>query len=231
MAIGAGGNGWHVESSDDLRHIFEVELKGLIAQVASAVSMGVIPADGVRVVDVLNDFELGETGRYSLPNLQAGSPLDIIVQLHVPAQSAGTKLRLADVKVGYTPQGATSAEVEKNFLELEYASAEEVERLPVDKDVVSANELLMNARARKEAVQYLDKGDYAGAQGVLEHRALDAEFQINACLLGDAELSEDVELLRELQLRVVDSSQAKVNRKDMRYKALSRTQGLNKRKE
>jgi len=151
MAIGAGGNGWHVESSDDLRHIFEVELKGLIAQVASAVSMGVIPADGVRVVDVLNDFELGETGRYSLPNLQAGSPLDIIVQLHVPAQSAGTKLRLADVKVGYTPQGATSAEVEKNFLELEYASAEEVERLPVDKDVVSANELLMNARARKEA--------------------------------------------------------------------------------
>jgi hypothetical protein len=37
-----------------------------------------------QTLDVLNDFELGETGRYKLPNLQAGSPLEVVVQLRVP---------------------------------------------------------------------------------------------------------------------------------------------------
>jgi len=85
MAQSGGGNAWHVVEPEDMQHIFQVELEGLILQFAHTVSLGLIPADGVRVVDILNDFELTETGRYRLPNMQGGSPLDIVVQLKIDA--------------------------------------------------------------------------------------------------------------------------------------------------
>ena len=90
-----------------MQHIFQIELEGLIAQFAHTVSLSLIPADGVRIVDVLNDFEFTETGRYRLPNLQAGSPLDIVVQLKVGAQAAGAQLRLVDLHLGRGGHPAT----------------------------------------------------------------------------------------------------------------------------
>ena len=75
MAQSAGGNAWHVVEPNDMQRIFEVELQGLIAQFAHTVSLSLIPADGVRIVDLLNDFELTDTGRYRLPNLQAAARL------------------------------------------------------------------------------------------------------------------------------------------------------------
>jgi Ca-activated chloride channel family protein len=89
MAQAGGGNSWHVKTADDMQRIFAVELEGLIAQIAHTITLGLVPADGVRVSDVLNDFEMNETGRYRLPNLQAGAPVEVVVQLRVPAQSAG----------------------------------------------------------------------------------------------------------------------------------------------
>jgi Ca-activated chloride channel family protein len=49
MAQSGGGNAWHVERSEDMQRIFAVELEGLIAQVAHTVTLGLIPADGVRL--------------------------------------------------------------------------------------------------------------------------------------------------------------------------------------
>jgi DNA-binding transcriptional MerR regulator len=74
MARAGDGNSWHVKTADDMQRIFAVELEGLIAQVAHTVTLGLVPADGVRLSDALNDFEMGETRRYKLPNLQAGPP-------------------------------------------------------------------------------------------------------------------------------------------------------------
>src|SRR5918998_2490709 len=64
MANAGGGNAWHVEHADDMQRIFAVELEGLIAQVGHTVTLALVPADGVRITDLLNDFELNETGRY-----------------------------------------------------------------------------------------------------------------------------------------------------------------------
>jgi len=100
MAQSGGGNAWHVVEPNDMQQIFQVELEGLIAQFAHTVSLSLIPADGVRIVDVLNDFDLTETGRYRLPNLQAGSPFDIVVQLKVGAEEIGTQMRLLDLRLG-----------------------------------------------------------------------------------------------------------------------------------
>src|SRR5262249_28950974 len=167
MAQAGGGNAWHVVEPDDMQHIFQIELEGLIAQFAHTVSLSLIPADGVRIVDMLNDFEFTETGRYRLPNLQAGSPLNIFVQLRVGAQEICTQMRLLDLRLGFTPQDAKNAEVLKQAHTVEFATQTEVDRSPANDEVIKTVQFLMNARARNEAMKRMDRGDYDGAQVVL----------------------------------------------------------------
>jgi Ca-activated chloride channel homolog len=223
MANAGGGNSWHVKTADDMQRIFAVELEGLIAQVAHTVTLGLVPADGVRLADVLNDFEMGETGRYKLPNLQAGSPVDVVVQLRIPEQVEGTKMRLLDLRLGYTPQEMKAAEVTKQVFEVEFASEQLVESLPVNHEVAKAVQMLMNARARAEAVRRMDAGDYVGSQGVIRQAAMSSRAAF-APMASSPDVKEEMALLEEYDESLTDRSSDKMSRKRLMYDSVSRRQ-------
>ena len=222
MAQSGGGNAWHVVEPDDMQHIFQIELEGLVAQFAHTVSLSLIPADGVRVVDVLNDFEFTETGRYRLPNLQAGSPLDIVVQLRAGAQEAGTQMRLLDLRLGFTPQDAKNAEVLKQAHTVEFATPAEVERSPANHEVSKMVQFLMNARARNEAMKRMDRGDYAGAQSVLASAW--GATEALPCAAAP-EVREETAALMELGSSLADRLKDKMSRKKLAYAAHHRRTG------
>jgi Ca-activated chloride channel family protein len=221
MASAGGGNSWHVKTADDMQRIFAVELEGLIAQVAHTVTLGLVPADGVRLVDALNDFEMSETGRYKLPNLQAGSPVDVVVQLRVPEQTEGTRLRLLDLRLGYTPQEMKAAEVEKQVFEVEFASSEVVESLPVNHEVAMAVQMLMNARARAEAVRRMDRGDYVGSQQVLYAARVSSQAAF-APMSDSRDVREEMSSFDEYHQTLTDRSSDKMSRKRLLYDLISR---------
>jgi Ca-activated chloride channel family protein len=218
MARSGGGNAWRVEHPDDTQRIFTAELEGLIAEVAHSVSLGLIPSDGIRLTDLLNDFDIGGTGRYKLPNLQADSPLEVVVQLRIPAQPPGARLRLLDLRLGHTPSDSKQAEVVKRAFEVEF----ETETGPENPDVAKAVRLLMNARARREAVSRMDAGDYTGARRTIA-TALSATYA--ACAqsgaLGSPQGQVRIEIgqLEELSVGLADPSQGNVNRKRLTYQA------------
>ena len=222
MAQAGGGNAWHVVEPDDMQQIFQVELEGLIAQFAHTVSLSLIPADGVRVVDVLNDFEFTDTGRYRLPNLQAGSPLNIVVQLKVGAHEIGTQLRLLDLRLGFTPQESKNAEVLKQAHTVKFATQAEVEDSVVNDEVIKTVQFLMNARARNEAIKRMDAGDYAGAQVVLGSAW--GATQALACSAAP-EVIEETRSLQELSSSLKDRLNDKMSRKKLAYSAYSRRTG------
>ena len=224
MAQSGGGNAWHVVEPNDMQHIFQIELEGLIAQFAHTVSSSLIPADGVRIVDVLNDFELTETGRYRLPNLQSGSPLDVVVQLTVGAEKAGTQMRLIDLRLGFTPQEAKNAEVLKQAHTVEFASRTEVERSPVNYEVVKTVQFLMNARARNEAMKRMDQGDYDAARGIIGS-SLAATRAACADFASAPAVMEECASLEETARSLTDRFQDKMSRKKMAYAAYSRRTG------
>jgi Ca-activated chloride channel family protein len=224
MAQSGGGNAWHVVEPNDMQHIFQIELEGLIAQFANTVSLSLIPADGVRIVDVLNDFELTETGRYRLPNLQSGSPLDVVVQLTVGAEKAGTQMRLIDLRLGFTPQEAKNAEVLKQAHTVEFASRTEVERSPVNYEVVKTVQFLMNARARNEAMKRMDQGDYDAARGIIGS-SLAATRAACADFASAPAVMEECASLEETARSLTDRFQDKMSRKKMAYAAYSRRTG------
>jgi Ca-activated chloride channel family protein len=222
MAQSGGGNAWHVVEPDDMQRIFQIELEGLIAQFAHTVSLSLIPADGVRVVDVLNDFEFTETGRYRLPNLQSGSPLDVVVQLRVGAEEVGTQMRLLDLRLGFTPQEAKNAEVLKQAHTVEFATRAEVERSLVNEEVGTLVQFLMNARARTEAMKRMDLGDFSGAQVVLGS-ALSATQALTTA--SAPEVMQETAALAELRSSLTDRLKDRLSRKKLAYAAYSRRTG------
>ncbi|HYE16703.1 MAG TPA: VWA domain-containing protein [Pyrinomonadaceae bacterium] len=221
MASAGGGNAWHVAEAHDMQRIFAVELEGLLAQFAHNVSLGLVPSDGVSVADLLNDFELTETGRYQLPDLQAGSPLDVVLRLHLPAQEAGKRMRLLDLRLGYTPHEARGAEVLKHAFEVEFAPPEEVERLSANPEVAKAVLLLMNARAKREAVAWMDRGDYAAASSVIGS-AREATAALCAAMPADKDALSESEELYRLTDSLEDRRQDKMSRKIMEYSSYLR---------
>lgn len=224
MAQSGGGNAWHVVEPDDMKHIFQIELEGLIAQFAHTVSLSLIPADGVRIVDALNDFALTDTGRYQLPNLQAGSPLDVVVQLRVGAEEVGTQMRLLDLRLGFTPQEAKNAEVLKQAHTVEFATRTEVEGSPANYEVIKAVQFLMNARARNEAMKRMDAGDYAGAEHVLGS-AMRATQAACAPFASMPDVMEECASLAETSSSLKDRLMDKFSRKKLAYAAHHRRTG------
>jgi Ca-activated chloride channel homolog len=220
MAQSGGGNAWHVVEPHDMQHIFQVELEGLIAQFGHTVSLSLIPADGVRITDMLNDFELTETGRYRLPNLQAGSPLDIVVQLRVGAEKIGTQMRLLDLRLGFTPQEAKQAEVLKQAHTVEFAASAEVDSSPANEEVIKAVRFLMNARARNEAMKLMDRADYAGAQAVLG-----GALAATQALAASPSVMSECASLQETTDALNDEHEHKMSRKKLAYAAHFRRTG------
>src|ERR1041384_7903046 len=218
MAQAGGGHAWHVVEPDDMQRIFQVELEGLIAQFAHTVSLSLIPADGVRIVDILNDFELTETGRYRLPNLQAGSPLDIVVQLKMGAQAVGSTLRLLDLRMGFTPQDQNAADVVKSAFSVEFVDSNEDSA--VNHEVVKAVQFLMNARARREAMDRIDRGDFAAAR-VLIGQSI-AATQVACAPFASI---EECAALEEVAQSLDDRNQDRMSRKKLAYAAYSRRTG------
>jgi Ca-activated chloride channel family protein len=224
MAHAGGGNAWHVVEPNDMQHIFQIELEGLIAQFAHTVSLSLIPADGVRIVDVLNDFELTETGRYRLPNLQSGSPLDIVVQLRVGAEALGTQMRLIDLRLGFTPQNAKNAEVLKQAHTVEFANRTELERGPLNHEVIKAVQFLMNSRARNEAMKRMDQGDYDGARFIIGS-SLEATRAACADFATSSAVMEECASLEETSRSLTDRLKDRMSRKKLAYAAYNRRTG------
>jgi Ca-activated chloride channel family protein len=222
MAQAAGGNAWHVKQPEDMQRICSVEMEGLIAQVAHTITLGLIPSDGVRLSDVLNDFEMNETGRYKLPNLQAGSPVDVLAQLRVPAQAAGTKRHLLDLRLGYTPQEARSAEVIRQSVEVEFAEASKVKELAVNEEVEKVVRLLMNARARREATAHMDRGDYMMARQVVAS-AIHTSQPLFSRMAASPEIREEEQQLKELESSLNNRGEDKMTRKRLVYEAYRRS--------
>ncbi|WP_035990620.1 vWA domain-containing protein [Leptolyngbya sp. KIOST-1] len=192
MARSGDGNFFHIESPDQLPALFETELSGLAATLGQRVSLGVKPGRGVTVLDVLNDFDLTDTGRYKLPNLMVGSPIHAVVRLQVPALSRSTEL--LQVRLAWNNTDQPGRQVLRAGLELPLVSVEQFSDFPADETVQEQVALLMAARARREAIELSDRGDYVAARQLLS----DARLAMD-CMAPSQMLSEEQAVLEDLE--------------------------------
>jgi Ca-activated chloride channel homolog len=200
------GNYYFIETPQQLEDIFHTELKGLMANIGTKVSLGIEPQSAATVSEVFNDMDRNSFGRLMLPNLTVGMPITVALRLNVPAISREAEVcrfRLAwdDPKTGERRSMYAG-------LTLPATSRAEWEAMPAHPLVLEQVAIQMAARARKEAVAAHDRGDASASRSLMGHSASFlcavpaspqvlrelAETQEAAALLND----DDVAMFRKL---------------------------------
>ncbi|HUR97019.1 MAG TPA: VWA domain-containing protein [Pyrinomonadaceae bacterium] len=215
MAEAGRGNAWHVQEPQDMVRIFETELKGLVSQHGHTVRLAIEPAAGVTVADVLNDFETDTTGRCILPNLLASSPLEIVVRMRVPSYNVCDEADLANVALTYVEQTSNVPITMTAPFRARFDSPETVAALDPNLDVIEAVQLLMNARARQEAIAQMDVGNFAACMDTFKSVAQETEIAFS--LVASPRLEREREELAELEQAMESRENYSSTRKRMAY--------------
>jgi Ca-activated chloride channel family protein len=211
IANAGDGNFEHVENPSRLPTFFEEELQGLTRTSGRMVSLGLEPNPerGVRVSDVLNDFERNSFGRLQLPNLVGGGPVDVVVTLTVPAQveRSGQTLGVTRVRLAWTGTDGTRHKLRAQ-LDLPVMMADAYHALQEDPAVLEAQALLQAARYKRQAVDAMDRGDRTTAR----QRFQDIHGVVMAAPMAAPMQAREVEDLRLLN-EAMDAGNSALSRK------------------
>ncbi|MBD1913656.1 MULTISPECIES: macro domain-containing protein [unclassified Leptolyngbya] len=200
MARSGDGNYYYIEAAEQLPSIFEQELQGLAITIGKAVTMAVKPQGDVVLADVLNDLDKDADGQYKLPNLMFGNPIDFVVRLKVPAITQEAPLCVFHLSWTDTEQQLQELTIP---LQLPVVLHHQLNEFPLNTDVQQQVALMMTARAKKEAVNLVDKGDYDTASQILQktrQQMLDYNLPMS---VPEAAALEDLD--QELQSRKISS--------------------------
>lgn len=206
MARSGDGNYYYIASAEQLPSIFEQELQGLTATVGKSVTLSMAPQGVVVVADVLNDLDVDSSGRFKLPNLLVGSPIEVVVRLTIPALAATTPLCVFHLDWIDREQHPQTLQV---VLQLPVVPSAQLDDFPPHLDVQQQVALMMAARAKREAVHLVDRGDLTTASQVLQQtrqQMLDFNLPMSA---PEAAALEDLD--RDLQDHQIASYRKKAS--------------------
>jgi len=191
-AIARAGDGTlaFIESPAQLADLYASELQGLASTLGKRVSIGVRPKNGVQLLDLLNDLETTERGNYQLPNLRAGQELNVGLRLQLPAWAPNQEI--ASVRLAWDAPGASGRQELMAHLTLPVIPSAELAGLNTDPTVVEHLAVLEANRARRRAIELLDRGDFEAAESTL----LRASMAFSA-MPGSALASRELRLLEE----------------------------------
>lgn len=218
MANSGGGNFCHIDDPVQLADFFESELRGLVATIGQRVSLGIEPADGVVISDVLNDLDRLPTGRYKLSDLIVGMPLHVVVRLRIePRKAQVLPAPICSFRIAWdSPKGA-GRQTMRVALDVPAMPIAAWTELPIHPDVKEQEKLLMAARAQKEAVAAMDRGDIAAA------RAMFQDARLATAALGTTWADEECEALALMEAELERGNVA-ASRKHANFRAYLRRQ-------
>lgn len=216
MARGAGGNSWFVEGPEDFQRIFETEMEGLLRETCSKVAMRIEPAEGVELLDVLNDFERTPDGSFSLPGLLAGEPLDIVVRVKLPRGTPG-RFHCFKMLIEWSEHGSGKRLSMEGSAGITYASEKETGEIPPNREVEKVVSLLEGARLKRKAMEYMDRGDYALASMSLREQS--RKLSAMAAATGDESIAAEVQALNVLYQSLEEQKDLSHTRKSMSYQS------------
>jgi Ca-activated chloride channel family protein len=191
MARAGNGNFYNVRTPEDIASTFEVEMHGMFSTFGQAVSLGVEAQSGVEVLQVVNPLERTEKGRYKLADLVHGNPIDVVLELLVPAML--TEHDLCRFRLAYTDVQTGQRHHTHHTLRLPVVPAGQLSEFPLNPEVLQKRALQLSARTLQKAVALIDLNDTVGAKAALQS-GLDLLSQAGT----SAELADTANQLRQL---------------------------------
>ena len=190
-AIASAGDGTlaHIESPDQLADLYASELQGLNSTVGRRLSLVIETCHGAQLLDVLNDLPRNPQGEYQLPNLRQGQELSVGLKLQLPAWLPNQEI--LRVRLAWEAPGNQQRQSLSSGLSLQVCPAAELAGLANDAAVEEELTMLQANRARRQALEELDRGDFLAAEGTLG-----AMYTRLSCLASSEDSIEEMSLLK-----------------------------------
>ena len=176
IAKEGGGAYYFIDDPDQAPAIFEEELKGLLSVVGQNLTVTLTPTQDIQGVRQLNAYPTEQRGAavvFRLGDLFADELKTLLLELTIPALKDLGQVEVAQLRFEYDELGENS--VTHRVIDLpvwvNVVSADQLEGRLRDPEVVKTALLLEAARAREEAVEHADKGDFDRASQVLSQTA------------------------------------------------------------
>jgi len=161
LAKFGGGNYYFIAQPEEIAQIFEQELSGLMQVVARDVEIIVEPAEGVTVENPYGYQVRLEGKKFILTpkDLSANEARDMLLQLHVPAQSVGNQT-LARVTARYRDVDRAEGELREAQVAATVEATEDVALVEANanREVLASVELNEAMAANTQAVKMYEAG-------------------------------------------------------------------------
>ena len=157
MARAGNGSFYHVRTPQDIVSTFQVELQGMVSTYGQAVSLGVEPRNGVELLRVVNPLDTTPGGRYQVADLVHGCPIDVVIELLVPALKG--QLDLCEFRLAWTELETGERHHSRHSLRLPVVPRGQLSEFPLDLEVARKGALQASARCMREVIELLDRQD------------------------------------------------------------------------
>lgn len=223
LAQKSGANAYFAENPRDLERIFTDELGDALTTVVRGTVVTVKGTNGVKPVSVIGfDSKIdGVTATIPIDSLGGGQKKYVLVELEVPAASAGTSLGLADISIGYE----TVADCRKRTLDgqavAKFSDEDAVVKSSVDKGVAREVLRMKNAETKQKMYESNLRRNL-GDVDVLGR--IQSSFNSDAAAAYDMEDAEMKEFQDELSAAREEASRAPMSGRKLKFR-LSKSRG------
>jgi Ca-activated chloride channel family protein len=174
LASRSGGNHIFVEDVEQLASIFTEEFKTVLSVVAQEVSVQIDVSKNVRPVRVLGrEAEInGQQVITEISQIYSEQEQYIVLEVEVPATTAGKATRIASVSVSYDNLLTKATDRLSGTASVNFSDNTKEIATRANRRVLEVSVLLLANENSKRATLYFDKGDKAAALKCLNNNRL-----------------------------------------------------------
>ena len=202
MASSGGGAFYFIESPEVTPTIFQEELSGLLNVVGQNLSITIEPTQHVKHLRQLNAYpeaSIPTATTYKLGDIFGNEVKTLVLELSIPAMDSIGEAQIATLRFEYDEITMDKTTHHTREFPVMVNVKPDGTQLPLPNEEVAESVLLLRAaRARQNAVQAADKGDYGTASAVLKEVA----EAIDEANLDNEQLREEQKALLEQSKRM-----------------------------
>lgn len=231
MAKNANGNFYFIQTPEDLIQVFQIELESISSLIAQDLVINLIPQEAVKVEQVLNNYRYKDKGADGLEMILGDvyEVEDKILALSINITASAQVGNQVVLQLNYRYQAVVN-EIIKQFTQQETIvtpvdTQAVFDNTPIQRNVIEQTYRLRIAKAKEDAVNLADQGDYQTAS---QHLQQMVDFLTGNIAEESFELSEEMEQLNFF-IKQLDNKRynptIRKELKDQSYQSANRSRG------
>ena len=218
MAEAGGGHSYYIENPDQAPGVFEEEIEGLLSLAAQNIEVRIKPEQFVELINVCNDYPShGGPGAITvtLGDLYARDPKSLLIEFFVPGLDELGDRNIAELGVTADVLNADGS-IEHQVIRIPVAASLSAEGRE-EPEIKRTKVLLDAAKAREEARERGQRGDFEGAAAMLREASV-------ACMASPG-MSEQADDLREMASKYESNAVSPADEKYLYQRAYNARRG------